>query len=118
MYQQLSQFARLDGYGGGEDAAARDSFSVWIDSPTESEAHQMWTPRFSFRSSTLSVLKRYYRRLSQFVFKSTPHAHAQTLPYYTPTPPQRDAKGASACARWFSYYWHRIVSKKQAKELD
>jgi len=67
----------------------------------------MWTPRFSFRSSTLSVLKRYFRRLKQSVFPSS--SSVQTLP-------SREQPGA--LSRWLSYYWHRLASKKHAKELD
>jgi len=113
VYQELSQFARLDtfdDYGG----AGEGGFSVWVDSSARSpsaegvDSHQMWTPRFSFRSSTLSVLSRYYRRFKRVVFGPKSLSTAQTLP-------SRETPGA--LSRWLSYYWHRLVSKK-AKELD
>jgi len=122
VYQELSQFARFDSDGGYRDdeGSGGGSFSVWVDSSAHSRSpllvgadghcHSppMWTPRFSFRSSTLSVLKRYFRRLQQCVFKSS-SSSAQTLP-------SRETPGA--LTRWVSYYWHRLASKKHAKELD
>jgi len=103
----------------------------------------MWKPSFSFQFTAVSVLQRFYRRVKYFFIKQP----TQTLPYYNPSSIPSSTKSANSLLTFLSrddtnifnhqeqhsrfgfitnnliinkmsYYFHRALSKKQAKELD
>lgn len=133
IYSKLSQFSRL----------SRSP----SNSPNHLQHHhhhhlhhkQIWKPSFTFHFTAVSVFKRFYRRIKYFFIKQP-----QTLPYYNPTIKTPKSTNSNSLltflsrddtnlysdnnnintprnnilTNWMSYYWHRILSKKQAKELD
>jgi len=136
IFSGLTQFSRFS----EDDFNTYSSSSSLTNSPSKSPS-QMWKPSFSFQFTAVSVLQRFYRRVKYFFIKPP----TQTLPYYNPPKHPSSTKSANSLLTFLSrddtnlfnhqeqqspfgfinnitnklsYYWHRVLSKKQAKELD
>eukprot|EP01083_Nonionella_stella_P228735 810384_1 len=123
IYSKLSQFSRL------EDDMSVSSSSSPLSS---NRSNQIWRPSFSFQFAAVSVFKRFYRRIKLFFFRQQTQ---QTLPYYKQTNTTstnsssflttESLNGNTNRSNVFGYikrraffYWHRLLSKKQPRELD
>merc|ERR1712130_782029 len=128
-YVQLSQFQRLSN---------EEYFHITSPTNNKSSHHhnQIWKPSFSFHFTAISVIKRYFRKIKYFFIKEP----TQTLPHWMPSTStdqnssilnfltREDANWNDSSyshsglfgnvSNWFSYYWHRILSKKTPKESD